>query len=677
MKRNKQMRLISVPIILVITCNIFISIGTAHFKTALILNLSSSDIDKTNIFDRTHPLSPKISILVNSTIYHELQSSLDQYKSDIESLGYITEIRNDAWSNHEDIRAYLYDEWSHNALVGCLIVGNLPYAMYEMGSDIFPIDLYYTDLDGIWIDVNNNGLYEHHGEGKGDKEPEIWLGRVTISSEWDDEISLIKNYFRKIHDYREGNLSQPDRALLYVDDDGQDSTDEWDNDLSLLYQNRTVENDFVTTNATDYKERLIQGYEWIQVHCHANHSAKRHSFKIHDGIDNDGDNQTDEDDECFRAGGVVNSSDIRTIDPHALFYNIFTCTSADYTVPDYLCGWYILTGVYGIACIGSTKSGAMLHFSDFYRPLSEGKCLGESFKEWFIIWGEDSPSWFYGMTIIGDPVLSPLTIDSEPPAPPRNLGAKIDGKDIFLNWTEPVTNDIGHYLIYRARTINEFNFSNPYHNTSTGVNPLATNWTDIGAGDENLNDYFYVVRAVDNAGNEEKNTNKVAKFVKILSSGQQLISIPLIQLEENLTKILQTIEGNYSYVQWYDPLDTTDHWKTHSINKPTIFNDLHNANHKKALWITMTSPDNLIVAGKVPKSTNIQLYKGWNFVSYPSFMNRSVSEALQGIPYEQVEGFDENSSPYYLRIMKDEDVMTCGYGYWVGVAEDCMWTVHN
>ncbi len=668
---------ISLLIAVSITCNVFLSIGMICSNTALVLALSSSDIDKTNIFDRSHPLSPKISILVNSTIYHEIQSSLDQYKSDIESLGYTTEIRNDAWSNHEDIRTYLYDEWLHNALAGCLIVGNLPYAMYEMGGDIFPIDLYYTDLDGGWLDFNHNGLYDYHMEGDGDKEPEIWLGRVTISSEWDDEISLIKNYFRKIHDYREGNLSQPNRALLYVDDDWQGSTDEWDDDLSLLYQNRTVENDVFITNATDYKERLIQGYEWIQVHCHANHSAKRHSFKIHDGIDNDGDNLTDEDDECFRAGGIVNSSDIRTIDPKALFYNIFTCTSADYTVPDYLCGWYIFTSVYGIACIGSAKSGAMLHFSDFYGPLSEGKCLGEAFKEWFIIWGEDSPSWFYGMTIIGDPILSPNTIDSEPPAPPRNLDAKINGKDVFLNWTEPVTNDISHYLIYRTITIDGFNFSAPYHNTSNDMCSLTTNWTDVEAGDGNLNDYFYVVRAVDNAGNEEKNENKVVKFVKVLSEGQQLISIPLIQSEENLARVLQTIEGNYSYVQRYDPLNAEDHWKTHSTDKPSDFNDMLNIDHKIALWITMTSPDNLIIAGKVPKSTDIQLYRGWNFVGYPSFTDRSVSEALEGILYEQVEGFDENSSPYYLKRLKDEDVMTCGYGYWVEVAEDCMWAVHN
>jgi hypothetical protein len=68
---------------------------------------------------------------------------------------------------------------------------------------------------------------------------------------------------------------------------------------------------------------------------------------------------------------------------------------------------------------------------------------------------------------------------------------------------------------------------------------------------------------------------------------------------------------------------------------------------------------------------------GWNFVGYPSFTDRSVSEALEGMLYEQVEGFDENSSPYYLKCLKDEDVMTCGYGYWVEVAEDCMWAVHN
>jgi hypothetical protein len=40
---------------------------------------------------------------------------------------------------------------------------------------------------------------------------------------------------------------------------------------------------------------------------------------------------------------------------------------------------------------------------------------------------------------------------------------------------------------------------------------------------------------------------------------------------------------------------------------------------------------NLAIAGKVPSSTSIQLYEGWNFVGYPSLTNKTVGDALSGI----------------------------------------------
>jgi hypothetical protein len=91
----------------------------------------------------------------------------------------------------------------------------------------------------------------------------------------------------------------------------------------------------------------------------------------------------------------------------------------------------------------------------------------------------------------------------------------------------------------------------------------------------------------------------------------------------------------------------------------------------------MISEDNLTIAGKIPSSISIQLYEGWNFVGYPSLIDRTVGNALNGITYEQVEGFDESVPPYYLKILADSDLMTAGDGNWIRVAEDCEWVVYN
>jgi hypothetical protein len=89
------------------------------------------------------------------------------------------------------------------------------------------------------------------------------------------------------------------------------------------------------------------------------------------------------------------------------------------------------------------------------------------------------------------------------------------------------------------------------------------------------------------------------------------------------------------------------------------------------MWIEMIASDILTVAGRVPLETSIQLYEGWNFVSYTSFTDRSVSEALDGIPYEQVEGFDESVPPYYLKTLSDSDIMSAGRGYWMRLLDLC------
>jgi hypothetical protein len=50
----------------------------------------------------------------------------------------------------------------------------------------------------------------------------------------------------------------------------------------------------------------------------------------------------------------------------------------------------------------------MLNFNDFTEPLSEGRNIGESFREWFDaqapyqLWEQE---WFYGMVVFGDPTL--------------------------------------------------------------------------------------------------------------------------------------------------------------------------------------------------------------------------------------------------------------------------------
>ena len=148
------------------------------------------------------------------------------------------------------------------------------------------------------------------------------------------------------------------------------------------------------TNASDYMARLDDNYEWIQLCAHS--SPWSHVFKI-------GGDQWEE--------GFVSFTDIQSIDPVALFYNLYACSNCRYVETDYMGGWYIFANTYGLAAVGSTKTGSMMleSLDKFYTPVGQYKSLGESFKQWFIAVGPYDAQdrwWHYGMTLLGDPTLS-------------------------------------------------------------------------------------------------------------------------------------------------------------------------------------------------------------------------------------------------------------------------------
>jgi hypothetical protein len=102
--------------------------------------------------------------------------------------------------------------------------------------------------------------------------------------------------------------------------------------------------------------------------------------------------------------------EVKAIDPVAYFYNLYACSNARYTSLNYMAGWYVFCQAYGLAALGSTKTGSMLEFDDFYPSLGEQEPIGEAYYDWFIAQAEYGfedweQCWYYGMTLIGDPTL--------------------------------------------------------------------------------------------------------------------------------------------------------------------------------------------------------------------------------------------------------------------------------
>ena len=343
-----------------------------------------------------------ICIVVNADLYPQISDSLNMFLFDLESEGYNVNVYT-AHNNGDEkaLRILLVFEWNIRDIEGVILIGDLALAWYEMkephswgGAYVeFPIDLYYMDLDGNWIDSDSDGKYDDH---TGSLHADIWVGRLLAHTltYWNvGEASLLNNYFSKNHNYRKGSLRLEDKALAYLDDDWCWSGWHWD--LQLAYPTTDVVMDIHETNKTDYGNRLREyannRYESLLVTVHS--SPYDHYF--YDG---------------YGGYALFHNHWIETLSIQVLFYNLYACSNCRHTALNYMGGWYIFQTNYGLLAVGTTKTGSMLYFFYYYRQLGGGSTFGEAFKSWAIQYmetgaGPDSRAWFYGNLILGDPTL--------------------------------------------------------------------------------------------------------------------------------------------------------------------------------------------------------------------------------------------------------------------------------
>lgn len=381
-------------------------------------------------------------IVVNDDLYPNIESKLTKdFASGLEREGYAVNIYRSSGGAPKDLRDFLIGRYSEApGEFTAIFVGDLPVAMFEIDGGFengkpFPCDLFYMDLDGTWKDQGyEEGVYDVH---EGAVEADIGFGRITagpLSYGGTSEADLVNHYFDKISAYRAGELRCLDKALCYVDDDWEPWGLEWANNLRLAYPEAEAVYDPYATWDTDYETRLRRDYEFIQVCVHSNpllHAFHRPGNQV----------------------GYTYIAELYAIKPKALFYNLFACSNARFTETDYMAGWYaFMDNPYGVAAVGSAKTGGMLHFDDFYRPLGGGEPLGVAFRYWLAKWadadGETSRDWHYGMTLIGDPTLR--TRPDDIPILVREFSARDVRGAVTLTWDYDPSFRVLGFNLYRA-----------------------------------------------------------------------------------------------------------------------------------------------------------------------------------------------------------------------------------
>ena len=366
----------------------------------LTLILSANAVAQT--YPPAMPSQRNVEIVVDSSLYAtgEITESLAQYVRDLTCQGYAPTVTTTAFSSATQLRAHLADRYVTDGLAGAVFVGDLPKAWYEIAShgswayESFPIDLYFQDLDGAWTDGDSDGNYDDH---TGETAPEIWLGRMVTSKltslhSGRTEASLLNDYFAKNHAYRRGDLATSTDGLAYVDDDWIPWSTSWASNLQAAVSGEvTLVNTSSGTNAADYESRLAnESYEHLLVCVHSNSSY--HAFE-------------------GGGGGNTHNSEIQGLNPDILFYNLFACSNARFTSNGYMAGEYVFGTDAGLLSVGSTKTGAMQQFYQYYNPLGDGEVFGDAWQAWFDAiaaygFSASEKDWYYGMTMVGDPLLA-------------------------------------------------------------------------------------------------------------------------------------------------------------------------------------------------------------------------------------------------------------------------------
>ncbi|MFH0816594.1 MAG: NosD domain-containing protein [Methanobacteriota archaeon] len=166
-------------------------------------------------------------------------------------------------------------------------------------------------------------------------------------------------------------------------------------------------------------------------------------------------------------------------------------------------------------------------------------------------------------------------------------------------------------------------------------------------------------------------------FVDIpLDKGWNLVSLPLVQLNESVESALSSIKGKWDHVMAWDPGNPWNRWKQYFTGWSASMNDLTKLDHRVGFWLRVSDACTLRVCGLPPGSTTIELRAGWNLVGYPSANDSfySTVEFRTDTGATILEGFDP-AAEYLVTTLAYGLILKRCTAYWVYVPADAVWTV--
>ncbi len=235
------------------------------------------------------------------------------------------------------------------------------------------------------------------------------------------------------------------------------------------------------------------------------------------------------------------------------------------------------------------------------------------------------------------------TEDYTAPVKPQNVKITYQG----ITWDD-AEDDARYYDIYASSTPEGFTFTTP----------IATVETTDFQYEDNLPERYYIIRARDDAGNQEDNSEIYGKFSITLKPGYNLVSLPLMPQDQAIGSV---IYGHVKEVIGFDAAAQVLETQTLGAGgwNPSKFQTLEPG---KGYFFFSEDEGTFVFTGTLPGSSGIILQEGMNLVG---------STTLSAFPEGAIEAARRmQDGRYQLATLHpdgwhDEFNMEPGIGYWI------------
>lgn len=229
----------------------------------------------------------KVLFLVDQETYSQIEAHVQTYKQAVETHLPVTLLvdheRNYKQMSPEEIRHLLQEYYEEESIVGVILAGRLPYALWENHDGNSGIlSSFYEDLDGTFEDKGRyegtnflpgspNGLYDHHDWGS--PSADIFVAWLYPSPK--HEVDELKFFLEKARRYHSGDLNYRHRGLVMLHSDWAGDMDNYYHQLEQIF-GKDVDrrggldslNHPIPISGREYLQLLEQTYEATIFYAH-------------------------------------------------------------------------------------------------------------------------------------------------------------------------------------------------------------------------------------------------------------------------------------------------------------------------------------------------------------------------------------------------------------------------